>query len=72
MDLLPPEITGDTPLSILFIGKAVRALGQPGNSLPEDPLGAGAALDSLQAAPAFDAGQFELVIENIRAQVILL
>ena len=69
MDLLPPEITDDMPVSILFIGKAVRALSQPGSSLSNDHFGAAAALDSLQAAPAFDAGRFELVIEKIRAQV---
>lgn len=69
MDLLPPGITDGTPLSILFIGKSVRALGGPGRSQQAVDLGAKAALDRLQAAEAFDPTTFELMIESIREKV---
>lgn len=69
MDLLPPGITDDTPLSILFIGKSVRALYRPGRSQDATDLGAEAALNELQAAPVFDATAFELIIEAIRKKV---
>lgn len=70
MQLLPPEIANETPLSILFIGKAVRVLQPQSGGLPADQLGAAAVLDRLQAAPAFDAGEFESAVESIRSQVL--
>ena len=68
-DLLPPGVLGETAQSILFIGKAVRVLTPADGDTMGDPLGAAAALDALQGAPAFDAAYFELVVENIREQV---
>ena len=71
-DLLPPGLVGETPQSILFIGKAVRVLTPANGDTMGDGLGAAAALDALQGAPAFDAAYFELVVEHIREQVTLL
>ena len=70
-DSLPPQVSPETADSILFIGKAVRALRPQGGkgSVMQDQLGAGAPLEALQAQPIFNAALFESTINVIRESV---
>ncbi len=66
---IPPQLSQETAVQVLFIGKAVRVLRPPQASMLEDQLQAGPILEQLQATRKLDTGPFETAVDHIREQV---